>query len=146
MASDKATLNIAAKALIINDKNEVLLARESSSHPTNTQAGLYQVIGGRIEPEETFIEGLKREVMEETGLQVEPLYPVQIGEWWPKIKGVSHHIVAIFMACKIIGGQLALSDEHDDYQWFDLEKLNNLPVMEPDKSIISSYLKSRISR
>lgn len=50
---------IRVKALLINSKNELLLGY---SHDT------YQFIGGHIEEGEDMIEGLKREVEEESGI------------------------------------------------------------------------------
>jgi len=53
---------IRVKALLINSKNELLLGY---SHDT------YQFIGGHIEEGEDMIEGLKREVEEESGIVLE---------------------------------------------------------------------------
>jgi len=50
---------IRVKALIINSKNEILVGY---SHDT------YQFIGGHIEENEDMIEGLKREIEEESGI------------------------------------------------------------------------------
>lgn len=50
-----------AKIIIENDKQEILLA-----HAFNN----YQLPGGHLEDEETFEEGLKREVLEETGIEI----------------------------------------------------------------------------
>lgn len=52
---------IRVKALIINSKNEILLGY---AHKT------YQFPGGHIEENESLEEGLKREVKEETGIEI----------------------------------------------------------------------------
>lgn len=51
---------IRTKALIINDKN-IILGNESN---------IYQFPGGHLEKNETFEECLKREILEETGIEI----------------------------------------------------------------------------
>ena len=49
-----------ARAFLVNDNDEVLLVR---------YANMYMLPGGSVEEgEETFLEGLKRELLEETGI------------------------------------------------------------------------------
>ena len=62
-------LQVAAKALIIDGDGRLLLVRESR-RAANTQSGLYGIVGGRLEPGESFFDALHREVKEETGLDV----------------------------------------------------------------------------
>ncbi|QQR52963.1 NUDIX hydrolase [bacterium] len=73
---------IAAKALITNG-HQILLLREAATDIEATQIGNYQVPGGRIEPGESFFDGLKREVKEETGLNVTVGQPAFVCEWFP---------------------------------------------------------------
>lgn len=62
---------IRTKALIINSKNEILLG-----YSDNT----YQFIGGHLEDDETINECIKREVKEETGIDIDsnidPFYKI----------------------------------------------------------------------
>lgn len=51
-------------AVIINDKNEVLLAKRKNE----PHAGSWDVLGGFVEPAETFSEALIRELEEEIGI------------------------------------------------------------------------------
>lgn len=51
-----------ARALIINSKREVLVSYYD---------GVYQTVGGHLDEGETYLECLKREVMEETGIDIE---------------------------------------------------------------------------
>src|SRR6185436_5873841 len=94
--NDELVSQIAAKAVIVNSKGEILLLREAETYADGTNAGKYHMPGGRLEKGETYEEGLAREIMEETGLKAEPLYPLNIAEWRPVIRGVPHHIIAVF--------------------------------------------------
>lgn len=132
---------ISMKAVIVRD-GKVLLLRESSSDADNTIAGYYQLPGGRISPGEPFADGFTREIAEETGLTVEIGQPLQVGEWFPVIKGVPHQIIAVFFACQASSDELRLSPEHDGYQWADLAAIEALSVISPDKQVAQEYLRS----
>lgn len=59
---DITEIVIRMKALIINDSGKILIGDES---------GVYQFPGGHLEKEESFKDCLKREILEETGIQVD---------------------------------------------------------------------------
>lgn len=126
---------IACKAVIAKD-GTVLMLREASTYEEGTNVGRYHMPGGRINPGEPFLDGLRREIMEETGLEVEVGEPLFVGEWFPVIKGVENQIVAIFFACKPLSDDVKLSEEHDDYQWVTLEESKKLDVMDPEDKVL----------
>lgn len=132
-------LRVAAKAVITNDKGQVLIVRESGTYEDGTNIGSYGIPGGRLNVGEAYEDGLKREVKEETGLTVEPLYPIYVGEWRPQIKGVPHQIVAIFTVCKAKTKEVKLSEEHDDYKWINPRQVSKFNIMPPDDQVITRY-------
>lgn len=133
-------LDVAAKAIIVNDKGEVLIVRESADHASNDKAGRYGLPGGRLEPGEVFFETLMREVYEETGLKVTIGRPLLVGEWRPTINGVPHQIVGMFMACRApSGAAVKLSEEHDDYQWISPGGRAAFDIVEPDWMAIDAF-------
>lgn len=131
-------LQVAAKAVIVH-KDKVLVVREAANHDTNTKAGQYQIVGGRLDPGESFQDGLKREVLEETGLTITYDRPLDIGEWRPVIKGVPHQIIAIFTVCHTDSDKVVLSDEHDDYKWINPKDFATENIMTPDWEVIKKY-------
>jgi 8-oxo-dGTP diphosphatase len=132
-------LRVAAKGVVINNKGEVLILREGDKYQEGTQKGKWGLPGGRLNPGEPYMDGLMREIKEETGLIIEPLYPVYVGEWRPLIKKVPHQIIAIFTACKIQENDVILSDEHDKFAWITKEKLSEYIMMQPDDEVIKTY-------
>lgn len=129
---------IAFKALITNDNNEVLVLREAATYKEGTNIGRYELPGGRLNPGEAWQDGLHREVMEETGMEVEIIKPHYVGEWRPIMNGISHQIIAVFMVCMTKSAKPLLSEEHDDYQWVSKENWTNFDIMQPD-SLISFF-------
>lgn len=93
--------------------------------------------GGKIQAGETdFIGALKREVFEETGLQIGVIRPFHTGyfEVPLTVKGRQHRnagkrIFLIFFKALYLSGKITLSDEHDGYFWVDkdnyLKKIND---------------------
>lgn len=133
-------LNVAAKAVIVNQEGKVLIVRESTGHDTNTRAGLYGLPGGRLNDGESFFDALQREIMEEVGLKITPVRPVYVGEWRPTIKGVPHQVVAVFMICQTKTTEVRLSEEHDDFAWINPAKRTEYDFMEPDNVVIDEYV------
>jgi len=136
----KPILQVAMKAVIVHD-DKVLILREAATYGEGTQRGRYHMPGGRVEPGESFEDGLRREIREETGLEVTIEYPIYVGEWRPVIRGVPHQIVATFIVCKSESDKVRLSSEHDDYQWILPKDRKKYDIMDPEWDVIDRYAK-----
>ncbi len=122
-----APLFVALKAFVERD-GKILVLRESGSYAEGTQIGRYDVPGGRLQPGEHFADGLKREVREETGLDVEFGKPFHMGEWRPTVRGEEWHIVATFVRCASPVGGVVLGNDHDAFAWIDPSEHESLPL------------------
>jgi ADP-ribose pyrophosphatase YjhB (NUDIX family) len=67
--------------------------------------------GGVLETDEGITDGLKREVREETGLDVEAVALTGV------YKNMARGIIALVFRCKITGGHLAANDEAAAFRW-----------------------------
>jgi 8-oxo-dGTP diphosphatase len=73
IAMVKRRVHVAAAAIISADGREVLIARR----PSNVdQGGLWEFPGGKLAPYETGLEGLKRELHEELGVEIRHAQPL----------------------------------------------------------------------
>lgn len=117
-------LFVGAKALIIH-KGKILLLRESSTYADGTEAGKWDVPGGRIESEEKVREGLVREVKEESGLTIEPGELLGVYDGFPKIGELQCHVVRIYFLCNVDTDEVVLSGDHDAYDWVDPNAIGN---------------------
>ena len=138
MNEQKIVQRIAMKAVIVKD-GKVLVLREAATYGDGTQTGRYHMPGGRVEIGENFEDALKREVREETGLEVIIEYPIYVGEWRPVIRGVPHQIVGTFFVCTPTTDEITLSTEHDDYKWVDSTDRAQFDIMDPEYKVIDRF-------
>ncbi|MBI3633099.1 MAG: NUDIX domain-containing protein [Candidatus Vogelbacteria bacterium] len=102
--------------MIFDEQNRVLLCHRRDHD-------LWNLPGGALESGEVPWDGVKREVKEETGLDVEIT----------KLAGVyskpDKDDMVFSFVCKILGGEIALNDEADQIEYFAIEKLpsNTVP-------------------
>jgi 8-oxo-dGTP diphosphatase len=109
---------VATKAFIVHE-GKVLVVRESTKYSDGTNAGRYDIVGGRVEPGQRFDESLHREVEEETGLKIEIGKPFFVNEWRPTVRGEQWQIVGIFFECTTTTTDVTLGEDHDAYEWID---------------------------
>ncbi len=105
------------RCLIVNDDEEFLLIRRALADRFNP--GLWEFPGGKVDRGETLTNSCKREIEDETGLLVEPSSDLVFADDHIIDKGIFKDwlYVAHFSLARVVGGSLALSNEHQDYSW-----------------------------
>lgn len=96
--------SVSVAAVIADDHDRALLIQRADNHR-------WEPPGGVLELGETITEGLRREVLEETGLHAEPVALTGV------YKNMARGIVALVFRCKITGGKLSPSDEAAAFRW-----------------------------
>ncbi len=130
------------KGLISRADAKVLIVRESGTYVEGTELGKWDVVGGRIEPEEPVFAGLRREVAEESGLQIEIGTLLGLTENFIQINSEPCHIVRAYYACQVIGkSDVILSKDHDAYEWIPISTYQNWYLMEDLPKIFEAYQK-----
>jgi 8-oxo-dGTP pyrophosphatase MutT (NUDIX family) len=90
--------------VITDDHGRALLVQRRDNHR-------WEPPGGVLELAESIHDGLRREVREETGLDVEPITLTGV------YKNLTRGIVALVFRCKTTGGHLTTNDEVCAFQW-----------------------------
>jgi ADP-ribose pyrophosphatase YjhB (NUDIX family) len=112
-------------ALIFNG-NEILVV-ERAGEPLK---GYWSLPGGLVETGELIEDAVKREVREDTGLEVEPLYRFDIFERIMRDADgrPEYHFVLVDYVCKIAGGDLRPADDVSRVEWVAREKLREYNI------------------
>ena len=90
--------------------------------------GEWSLPGGALELGETLHEGVKREVLEETGLIVEPRAMIDTFDRIARDAAgrVQFHYVLVDYLCRITGGSPACASDAADLRWATLDDLDTI--------------------
>ena len=123
---------LAVSAAIFRD-DKILLVRRAR-FPAR---GFYTLPGGRVEFGETLHAALRREVLEETALEIEIAGLAGWREVLPATSGGGHYLIMSF-AARWVGGEPVLNHELDDFKWLPPETLGDLTVTDGLAEVIRS--------
>ncbi|MBD3355394.1 NUDIX domain-containing protein [Candidatus Woesearchaeota archaeon] len=110
---------IAAKSFIVRDDKLLVVKRADDD---TEQPSIWEIPGGRLKPGEHPVSGLKREVKEETGLDVEVLHPLNVQHF---TRGDNQKITMLIFLCRSIDNNIRLSSEHSAHDWIDIKNCKN---------------------
>jgi ADP-ribose pyrophosphatase YjhB (NUDIX family) len=96
--------SVSVSGVIPDDHGRVLLIRRHDNQH-------WEPPGGVLELSETIHDGLRREIREETGLDIEP--DALTGVY----KNMPRGIIALVFRCKVTGGHLTPNDEVTAFHW-----------------------------
>jgi ADP-ribose pyrophosphatase YjhB (NUDIX family) len=100
--------SVSIAATVVDESGLVLVIRRRDN-------GHWEPPGGVLEVDESILDGLKREVSEETGLAIEPLRLTGV------YKNMTRSIIALMFRARVTGGQADVSDEASNVEWWTPE-------------------------
>lgn len=118
---EKDFYHVSLKAILRDSEGRVLAMK---CVPQSSKAGYYEFPGGRIDEDEfrtPLTNVLARELAEELGPTAKFLIhpkPVAVGRHLLPKTGI--HVLMLFFEVDFLGGEVAISDEHDGMTWLDL--------------------------
>jgi len=124
---------LAASGVALDQMGRVLLVQRGHE----PAKGLWSLPGGSLEPGESLSDAIRREMCEETGLDVvvgEEVWQVTV----PLATGRFYEVHAF--AVSVVGGVLAAGDDAADAKWCRLEDLGSIDLTPRLFEFLSSYL------
>lgn len=97
--------------------------------------GHWEQVGGSLDSGENPVDGLKREVKEETGLSIYVIKPYYVYQYIDEAKD---SVVEIAFICKVAGSsEVVLSPEHQKYKWITAGEVDSMqPITDMVKEAI----------
>jgi 8-oxo-dGTP pyrophosphatase MutT (NUDIX family) len=133
-------LRIGSSAVIFDDRREKVLLTKRSDN------GLWCLPGGAMEPGESVEECCRREVMEETGLEVELKRLVGIYSNRDQLvvykDGTKVQFVILSFEARITGGMLGLSNETTDAGFFSFGEMEAMKIHNRHKERVLDALQN----
>jgi 8-oxo-dGTP diphosphatase len=116
-------IKIAVGAVIEDSEGRVLLVKHVPERGGFWQ-GKWICPGGGLEPGETIAEGIKRDVKEETQLEIDLVKPLPPFDRIVRSEDkVSLHVIYIDYRARVTGGRLKLGSDVGEAVWVDKERL-----------------------
>jgi ADP-ribose pyrophosphatase YjhB (NUDIX family) len=115
MDTQPARHSVSVTGVIADDRGRALLIQRRDNHR-------WEPPGGVLELGETIHDGLRREVREETGLDIEPIALTGV------YKNMNRAIIALVFRCETTGGKLTTTDETEAVRWANAHDIHELVI------------------
>jgi ADP-ribose pyrophosphatase YjhB (NUDIX family) len=128
-------------AAIILDRDRVLMV-ERGRPPLQ---GYWSLPGGVLETGETLEEGLRREILEETGLKIHPRGVVEIFQRImrdPEGRAEYHYVIVDYL-CRVAGGRLCAASDCARAEWVRRRMLRDYKITEGTLPVIEKAFRNR---
>ncbi|MGD8777675.1 MAG: NUDIX domain-containing protein [Ignavibacteria bacterium] len=123
-------------AVIFNPDNKILLCKSSKWN------NKYVIPGGHVEAEEKMENALRREIKEETGLDIYDIKLISLQESiFSKTFNGKHHFIFVDYFCRTDSLKVTLNDEAEEYVWAELENILNFDLGGFTRNFFEEYLK-----
>lgn len=130
MALDVGRFLVGIGALVWDrDNNTYLVLKRSPDKDFAPNA--WECITGRVDQGESFEEALHREVREETGLEVRPIYLLGTTHFFRGTSVPENELLGLVYLCEPVrrltsGRSIITSLEHSEYRWVSVEEAREL--------------------
>lgn len=116
------------------DRRRVLMIHRNA-RPDDAHYGKYNGLGGKLEPNEDVVAGLRREVREEAGIECEVVRLAGTISWPGFGKHGEDWFGFVFRVESFTGTPLA-SNPEGTLEWVEVERVPTLPLWEGDRHFL----------
>lgn len=137
--NNKIKVGVGVGVMILKDGKLLLGKRHSDSEKASSLlhgAGTWTMPGGKLNFGETFEDGAKREVLEETGIILNKVDVICVNQDMVE----TAHFITIGLFSDVFSGEPRIMepDKIIEWRWFDLNNLPN-PIYFPSVKVLENY-------
>ncbi|NTW22179.1 NUDIX domain-containing protein [Candidatus Falkowbacteria bacterium] len=133
---------VATGAIIENAATgKILLLKRSDEK--DFSPGIWEYVTGRLHQFEEPEVGLRREVMEETGADIEIIKPISIFHIFRGERIAENELVGIMYWCKTNTDDIRISEEHSDWRWVTPEEAREMVTKQSMLEDIEAFINER---
>lgn len=119
-------LQVGVKAILKNKEGKILLLKRSAEKYPEVK-NPWDIVGGRIAPGTNLLENLKREIKEETGLELQSLPKLLAAQ--DILRVPERHVVRLTYLAEV-DGLPKLNEEHTEFGWFSLQEIKQKAMLD----------------
>lgn len=123
---------LSVRILLKDTQHRVLLVKRAQQ--TRTNPGRWELPGGKLDPRESFTDGLQREVREETGLDISLHHALGVAEQ----ELPDFRVIHLILTATTENPFIHLSEEHEEYRWVSFDEMKSLDLADWLKSFFSN--------
>ena len=127
---------------IINEEKQLLLLKGSSNDPQLHKSIWYVVTGSNEDIDNNLFDTVKREVKEETNLEVKEIIDM---DWYFEYDSLGEKCIEYAYISKVKNGIIKLNEESLEYKWLNINDFVNQIDWYYDKRDLEKKLKQYIS-
>ncbi len=141
---DKKKVGVGFGVMILNKEGKVLLGkRHEDAHKADSELkgeGTWTMPGGKLHFQESFEEGAKREVTEETGMKLNNIKVICVNN---DMVDTAHFVTIGLFSDDFEGEpQVMEPDEITEWKWFDLNNLLE-KIYFPSAKVLENYKQNK---
>jgi len=135
---------VATGAIIENIKTgKILLLKRSKTK--DFSADIWEYPTGRMNQFETPEEGLRREILEETGLEIDIVKLINTFHIFRGEKTAENELVGIMYWCQTNNERAKISEEHSDFVWVTVKEALQMVTKPSMQADIQAFLREKTS-
>jgi 8-oxo-dGTP diphosphatase len=127
--NEQCYYRVSIKGIVVDDDGRILLSKEDS--------GTWEMLGGGLDHDEDPIDGLKREIFEETGLEVTYVSPQPKYFLTVQREGTDTYMANVIYEIKLKNLDFVASDECQELQFFSAAEMSTIDSFPNVKKLVA---------
>ncbi|MCX6720952.1 MAG: NUDIX hydrolase [Candidatus Staskawiczbacteria bacterium] len=138
MGNEAKIIRVSQKAIIVDGQGKILTIKRTETAPSWPLH--WDLPGGELEFGENTIDGITREIKEETGLRANNF---KILDVYSGFDDINEFWLTICYVASAEDGEVKLSFEHNDYKWVSADEFQTLEASPKNKAFVKLFKQSK---